>query len=264
MPEAIVNGARIAYDEHGDGPPLVLVHGLGGTATDIWKYIVAELGRDFRVVAYDLRGSGRSEGTPGPYSVELLTGDLAALTDALGLGSFGLVGHSLGGAIALEYAASHSDRIQAVIGVAAVTELSQQGKEAMEARAATVEAEGMAAVAETVAMNGVAPSFREAHPEKLGALVSMLASNRPQDYAAQCRALVGMTTGQRLVRVAAPVLLVYGELDAVSSPELNRENAARLRNARLVALPDCAHIVPWERPAELLEAARSFLREHTA
>ncbi len=264
MPDITVNGARMAYDEHGAGPPLVLVHGLGGTATDIWKYVAPELAKDFRVVAYDLRGSGRSEKPAGPYSVDLLAGDLGGVADALDLAQVALVGHSLGGGIVLEYAARHPDRVRAVVGVAAVAELSEQGREAMEARAATVEAQGMAAVAETVAQNGVAPSFREAHPEEFRELVSMLASNDPRGYAAQCRALVGMTTGKRIGQVSAPVLLVCGELDAVSSPETNRDAAARLPDATLVELPDCAHIVPWERPERLVEAARHFLLEHAA
>jgi 3-oxoadipate enol-lactonase len=261
LAEIVANGIRTYYVQDGSGNPVVLVHGLGGTGTDIWKKQIHDLARDHRVIAYDIRGSGRSEVTPGPYTIELLAEDLAALVDAIGLDRFAVVGHSMGGGIALQYAATHPDRVRAVVGAGAVAELAEQGKQGMQTRAETVERDGMAAVAETVATNGLAPSFREAHPEEFQELISLLASNRPEAYAAQCRALVEMAVTERFAQVAAPVLLVCGELDQASPPAMNEANAARLPNARLVQLEDCAHIVPWEKPAQLLDAVRGFLGE---
>ncbi len=256
--ELEVNGARMAVDEYGAGAPVVLVHGLGTTATDLWKNVTAELASDFRVVAYDLRGSGSSQVAPGPYPIELLAGDLAALIDALGLDRVAIVGHSLGGGIALQYAAAHPERTRAVVGVAAVAEPPKPRKQAMRERADAVETNGMAAVAEDVAADGIAPSFREAHPEELQELISLLASNSPEGYAAQCRTLATMSAPD-LARISAPVLLVCGELDVPSPPSMNRDVAARLPDAEVVVIPDCAHIIPWEKPAELLAAARPFL-----
>jgi 3-oxoadipate enol-lactonase len=261
VPEVTVNGVRTYYEEHGSGDPVVLLHGLGGTGTDVWKKAIAPLAEEFRVIAYDLRGSGKSDVTPGPYSIDLLAGDLDGLVAALELDRVALVGHSLGGGIALRYAAKRPGGVRAVVGAGAVAELPEQGRAAMEARAEAVESGGMAAVAETVATNGLAPSFREAHPEELQELISLLASNKPEGYAAQCRALVAMTAGH-LHEVSAPVLLVFGELDLASPPAMNRENAARLPNATLVEVPDSAHIVPWEKPEALLGAALPFLRQH--
>jgi 3-oxoadipate enol-lactonase/3-oxoadipate enol-lactonase/4-carboxymuconolactone decarboxylase len=262
MAEIEVNGARTHYDEDGRGEPVVLVHGLGGTGVDIWKHVIAPLAAEFRVISYDLRGSGRSEVTEGPYAVELLADDLGALLDALELGRVALMGHSLGGGIVLRYAATHPERVRAVVGVGAVVEPPEPAKAGLQARAEAVEAGGMAAVAETVATNGLAPSFREANPEEFQEFVSLLAANDPAGYAAQCRALVAMALTPLLERVEAPALLVCGEVDQASPPAANRENAARLRDARLVEIPDCAHIIPWEKPEQLLAAALPFLREH--
>ena len=132
----------------------------------------------------------------------------------------------------------------------------------MEARARTVEAEGMAGVAETVATNGLAPAFREANAQTYQELISLLAANDPAGYAAQCRALVAMRGAADLPRVQAPALLVCGELDKSSPPAMSRENAARLPDSRVVELAGCAHIIPWEKPRELLDAAKPFLAEH--
>ena len=100
----------------------MLVHGLGGTGADVWKRQIADLAADFRVITYDLRGSGRSETTPGPYTIDLLADDLRALVEALALGSVALVAHSMGGSIALAYAAAHPGDVRALVGVGAPAE----------------------------------------------------------------------------------------------------------------------------------------------
>lgn len=260
MAEIEVNGVRTFYVEYGSGDPVVLVHGLGGTGTDIFKRLLAPLSEQHRVVAYDLRGSGQSSVTPGPYKVELLADDLDALLTALGLDTVALVGHSLGGGIVLDYAATRPDRVRAAVGIGAVTGLPEQGKEWMEARAQTVESQGMAAVAETVATNGLAPSFREANPEEFQELVSLISSNDTAGYAAQCRALVAMDVTSRLPELRCPVLLVCGEKDQASPPAANNANAALIPNARVVELADTAHIIPWEKPDQLLAELTAFLR----
>ncbi len=253
---------RTYYEEYGSGPSLVLVHGLGATGTDLWKKQIADLAGDFRVVVYDLRGSGRSEVTPGPYTIGQLADDLDGLVEALGLAPVALMGHSMGGSIVLEEAGRQPERVRAAVCVGVAIDLPEQARAGLATRAETVEREGMSAVAETVATNGLAPSFREAHAEEFQELVSLLASNDVHGYAAQCRALVEMAISEHLPRIAAPTLFVCGELDAVSPPAANRAGAARMANARVAEIPGCAHIVPWEKPDELRAAARPFLLEH--
>jgi 3-oxoadipate enol-lactonase len=262
MPEIEVNGVRTYYEEYGSGPSLVLVHGLGSTGTDLWKRQIADLARDFRVVAYDLRGSGRSQVTPGPYTISLLADDLDGLIGALDLAPAALMGHSMGGSIVLEQAGRRPDRVRAVVAVGAAIELPEQARAGLATRAETVEREGMSAVAETVATNGMAPAFREAHAEEFQEYISLLASNDVHGYAAQCRALVEMAIAEHLGRISAPVLLVSGEHDAVSPPAVNHESAGRIPNARVAEIAGCAHIIPWEKPDELRAAARPFLLEH--
>ena len=259
MTEIEVDGVRTFYVEEGSGDTVVLVHGLGGTATAIYKHLLAPLSERHHVVAYDLRGSGQSSVTPGPYTVELLAEDLDAVLAALDLDTVTLIGHSLGGGIVLEYAATRPDRVRAAVGIGAVTGLPEQGKVGMAARAETVESQGMAAVAETVATNGLAPSFREAHPEEFQELVSLIASSDTTGYAAQCRALVAMDVTSRLPELRCPVLLVCGEKDQASPPAANEANAALIPDVRVVELADTAHIIPWERPDELLSELTGFL-----
>lgn len=238
----------------------MLVHGLGGTGADIWRLQIADLAESFRVVTYDLRGSGRSEVSPGPYSIGLLCDDLRALVAALDLGRVALVAHSMGGSIALTYAARYSGDVRALVGVGAPAAFPDQARIGLEGRAQAVEAEGMRAVAETVATNGVSPTFREGNPQAFQELIAMLAANDPAGYAAQCRALVGLDIVDQLATIVAPSLLVSGDRDGVSPPPVTESNAGRIPGGRFAIVEDCGHILTWEKPTELAQTAWPFLR----
>jgi pimeloyl-ACP methyl ester carboxylesterase len=256
---------RIAHDRRGSGPPVVLVHGLGGTSAGIWGRVAGELEDAFTVVTFDLRGTGESERAAGPYSLDDFVGDLRGLAEELDLASPALVGHSFGGSIALAYAARHPEAVSAVVSVGGPVVLPEQGQQGMRDRAEKVENEGMASVAETVATNGTAPSFRERDPEGFDALVAMLGANDPATYAATCRALAETDLRPELARVSAAVLLVSGDRDGVVPPAAGDEIEAALPNVvRRVTVEDCGHNLTIERPEVLVDEVRSFLRGRVA
>jgi 3-oxoadipate enol-lactonase len=230
---------RIAHDRRGSGPPVVLTHGLGGTSAGIWGRVAGELEDEFTVVTYDLRGTGGSERVAGPYSLDDFVGDLRALIEELDLASPALVGHSFGGSIGLAYAARHPDEVSAVVSVGGPVVLPEQGQQGMRDRAEKIESEGMASVAETVAM---------------------LAANDPATYAATCRVLAELDLRPDLGRVTAPVLLVAGDRDGVVPPAAGDEIEAALPNAARATVEDCGHNLTVERPGMLLEEVRAFLR----
>jgi pimeloyl-ACP methyl ester carboxylesterase len=259
MPELETDGVRTYYEESGSGPPLVLVHGLGAS-TALWSKLAPALAEEFHVVTYDLRGSGRTTAT-GATTLADLVDDLHRLVAGLDLDRSLVMGHSIGGSVALAHAAAHPEQVRAVVGIGAPSGLPDAGREGMRTRAETVGASGMEAVAETIATNGMAPSFREAHPSELQRFVSMLEENEPASYAALCRVVADVDIGAALERITVPVLLVAGALDAVVPPEANEANAARIQNARAVTVDDSAHLLPWEKPDELLAIALPFLRE---
>lgn len=258
MPQLEIDGLQMHYEDQGSGPPLVLVHGLGAS-TALWKEVEDDLARDFRVVAYDLRGAGRTGAPPGPYTFEQLVDDLLALIEVLELGPVSLVGHSLGGTVALAYAAEYPEHVVATVGLGALAALPEQSREGMRARAQTVESEGMGAVAETVARNGTAPSFHQ-RPEQLASFVELLAANDPGGYAALCRVVAGIDITNELQRISARVLLLGGDRDPVVTPAARNAMAARIPAARSIEVEDCGHIIPLEQPQVLREHVSSFLQ----
>jgi 3-oxoadipate enol-lactonase len=227
--------------------------------------VAGELEDEFTVVTYDLRGTGGSERAAGPYSLDDFVGDLRALVDELELASPALVGHSFGGSIAFAYAARRPGDVSAVVSVGGPVVLPEQGQQGLRDRGDLVEREGMAAVADTVATNGTAPSFRDRDQAGFDALVAMLAANDPATYAATCRVLAEMDLRPELSRVTAPVLLVAGDRDGVVPPASGDEIEAALPNvARRVTVEDCGHNLTVERPEVLVEELRSFLRGRVA
>jgi pimeloyl-ACP methyl ester carboxylesterase len=116
MPRIVANGLNFHYQQAGEGPDVLLIHGVTGDLS-VWFLCQAMgvWGRSFRVTAYDLRGHGYSDVPPSGYTSADQAGDTIALMDALGIDRAMLVGHSFGGVIAMHAAVLHPDRIEAVV-----------------------------------------------------------------------------------------------------------------------------------------------------
>src|SRR5690348_257490 len=113
---ADVNGIRLAYEDVGRGDPFVLVHGFTGSGRE-WTELVPELAEDRRVIAVHQRGHGSSShtGDAASYTFDALVADFAALVDHLGLERFDVLGHSMGGLVAMRYAVEHPDRVRSLL-----------------------------------------------------------------------------------------------------------------------------------------------------
>ena len=114
MPKASFGGTEIYYEVHGEGPPLLLVPGLGGTG-NYWQPQIEEFSRDFQVIIHDHQGTGQSSRPEMTYSVEQMTRDLLGLMDHLNIERAHLLGHSTGGAIGQVMAIEHPDRIDKLV-----------------------------------------------------------------------------------------------------------------------------------------------------
>src|SRR5215207_5606229 len=114
MPFAERDGARLYWEEAGSGDPVLLIMGLGMNATGWWRTIPV-LAADFRVLAFDNRGVGRSDRPPGPYTVPDLADDAVAVLDAADVERAHVYGISLGGMIAQEVVLRHTDRVRALV-----------------------------------------------------------------------------------------------------------------------------------------------------
>ena len=257
-----VKGCEVSYEVKGAGPPVILIHGLGGSKR-LWSRVGSDLAESFTVVTYDLRGSGdTSESRPEEeLSLAVWAEDLAGLVDRLGVERPALVGHSLGASIALKYTLSHPADVSALVLMGADPELSRLAPR-MEKVVELIGRVGMEEwVAEHWSKNTpFAAESLARTPEILDEYRAMVLGNAPGAYTRTCLAIARTEslTGQ-LSQVVRPALVISGTADDRTLPEAGRELASALADASYVELEGVGHTMPLEAPAEVSTAIRRFL-----
>lgn len=260
MPHRIeVNGAELVYeDTGGDGPPVVLVHGLGGSAYVWWAQLVALRGEGYRAIALDQRGAGRSSDAPGPYSVEGWAADVESLLDAIGVESAALVGHSVGCMIAQHAALRLGERATALALCGGAPRWPEGYGPGFDERARLARAGRMDENAEAVAERGLTDRFRAERPEVHGLLVALVASNHPDAYAEWALA-TGAGSMRDLGDVVCPVLAFAGDQDQVTPMALSEQIADAVPSGEAASVADAAHWSMLEQPGELNQLVLGFL-----
>jgi 3-oxoadipate enol-lactonase len=258
-----VNSVELAVMERGCGTPLLLVHGFPLTH-EMWHEQIAALSRQYRVIAPDLRGFGRSGVTPGVVTMEQFADDLAALLDAMDAGQpVVYCGLSMGGYIAWQFWRKYFSRLRAM--VLCDTRAAADSPEAAANRVTTanrVLGEGPQVVVESMTPKLLATSTRARRPDVVLALQRMMMANDRQGIAAASRGM-----GQRpdmtpcLGEIRCPVLVLAGQWDAVSPPAEMRGIAEAIPGARFVEIPGAGHMSPMEQPVEVNAAMFEFLAE---
>lgn len=249
--------------ETGNGPPIVLLAGLGST-TRIWGNLPAVLGRDLRVIAVDNRGVGGSR-DGGPFSFAGAAEDLAAVLDDRGVDRAAILGASMGGVIALHAAISHSDRISRLVIASSSARLSVHGRRLLEVLQDLLlyaPAERVGAALMTLAF---APSFHE----RFGGFVNDTENLYGPDDADVPGTLLqidhllkGWDLREWLPSVGTPALVLYGDHDPVVAPDETKELAAALPNGELGKVPGAAHSVLAEGGESTLDTVMAFLSAH--
>ena len=231
-------------------PPLLLGPSLG-TSTALWDKVAPELSVTHRVVRWDLPGHGHSPaGLIGPgATVADLAALVLALADSLGLDRFSYAGVSLGGAVGLQLAVHHPERIERLAVICSSAHFN--GSKPWEERAALVRAEGLAGLAEGANSRWFTPGFTV--PE----LVEDHRTADPDAYAACCDALAAFDIRERLPEIGAPTLLVAGREDPATPPAHLREIADAVPGAALVQIPGASHLAPAQCPEAVLTALRA-------
>ncbi|MCA2987646.1 MAG: alpha/beta fold hydrolase [Gemmatimonas sp.] len=262
-----VQGVRLHYVEHGSGPVTVLcIHGLAGNARHFAARVLEPLSRHFRVVALDRPGAGYSAplgDTPTPQAQAAL---MAAFIDALGLGQPVVVGHSLGGAVALALASGHPERVGAL---ALLAPLTQHPKSVPPVFAALAIRGPLVrtmigwtlAVPLSIARRDAVLSVvfgPEPVPDDFGLAAGGLLGMRPSAFTSASTDLaaadVGMSTlVERHATVQAPVGILYGTHDRILQPAMHGNGLlAQIPHATLELVERAGHMLPLTAPERVV------------
>jgi 3-oxoadipate enol-lactonase len=254
-------GAKIYWDERGQGEPVLMIMGLGWSS-NMWHRTRPVLTAHYRTIAFDNRGAGRSDVPPGPYTIAMLASDAAAVLDAAGVERAHILGASMGGMITQEFALQYSDRVQSLIlGCTAAG-----GPRAVQADADAIQLlfrrdsnpEERAKAAVPFIYDSGTP--RERIDQDLAVLSEWYPN--AEGYAAQLQGILAWEADSRLSNITAPTLVIHGENDRLVPAANGHLIAERIPGARLVMLPRASHIFMTDQPAAAHHAQMEFLSAH--
>lgn len=260
----VVNqGARIYWDEQGQGEPLLLIMGLG-YPSDAWYRTRPVLAKKYRTIAFDNRGVGRSDMPDGPYPITVMASDAAAVLDAAGLESAHVFGISMGGMIAQEFALQYPNRVRSLILGCTASGGPHAVRSDAETTAMLMNRGNM--TKEEAAEAAVPFIYDKSTPRKL--IDEDIEHRRPwfpesKAYNAQLQGILAWEAYSRLSKIQAPTLVIHGESDRLVPAGNGKLISETIPGARLVMLKNASHIFPTDQPEAAHTAILEFLATMT-
>jgi pimeloyl-ACP methyl ester carboxylesterase len=257
MPNTRVGDLDTHWESTGEGPGLLLIHGLGSSTRD-WEYNQPAFAERYRTIVYDVRGHGQSAKPPGPYSVVRFAADAAGLLEAIASGPVHVVGVSMGGMIGLQLALDAPELVRSLTICNAGPELrfdTLRDRCMLALRLFIVRVLGMRAVGKKLA----GEMFPKPEQRDMRIKVqNRWAENDRRCYLDSIRALVGWSVADRLEEIRCPVLLVRGDGDKTPM-ELTAEQLASMADARRVVIADSLHATPVDQAERFNQVVLDFL-----
>jgi 3-oxoadipate enol-lactonase len=254
----------INHLEKGTGTPVIFLHGVGGDAHS-WDFQMDSLSNDFRVIAWDMPGYGKSPPL-NPMTFEALRDAFINLMDNLGLDKANVVGHSMGGMVAQEAAAKFPERFHTLILSATSPAFGRADgdfqKEFVAARIEPLE-KGltMAELAENMA-----PNLMGAKPDLKGLELAtkVMSTVSSETYCSAMRCLVTFDRRDALANYRMPILVLAGEVDENAPAPMMEKMASKIPGAEYICIPGVGHLANMEQPVTFNNVIAEFLLKHGA
>lgn len=263
--ERILSNPAISIDRAGDWKPgvepLIFMHGIGGNRTN-WTDQIHVFAPHLPTLAWDARGYGDSDDYEGPLDFSDFARDLVRVLDHFGVEKAHLCGLSMGGRIAQDFNVLFPERVRTLLLVATFTGFANfseaDRKRFVDLRKKPLVEEGKEPkdIAPVVARTLVGPHATE---EQYQRLVASMAALHKESYIKTVEATTMFDRTAELEKIAVPTLLVFGEHDPLTTADMGREMAARVRGSRLVIVPKAGHLVNLEQPEAFDRAVLDFL-----
>lgn len=264
MPHQTVNGIQIYYEEQGKGEPLLLINGLA-FPMDLWFAQIEELSKDFRVIALDNRGIGRTDKPDEEYTISMMASDAAGLLKALGIDKAHVAGLSMGGFIAQQMALSYPDIVCRLVLIGT----GMGGKKSLklglpfwEKAGAAIQGLPPEQVYRVDLTLMTAPGFAEKNPDLMDQAVRLRMKN-PQPLFAFIRQLTAahaFDINDRAQNMTQPTLIILGQDDPLFPMPLAEDYQKILPKAKMIIYQNCGHAILLEKADQLSQDIREFLK----
>jgi 3-oxoadipate enol-lactonase len=252
------NDIETNYVIEGEGPWLTMSHSLACNLS-MWDEQAKLLSRKFKVLRYDTRGHGGSSAPPGPYTLEQLADDTKALFDALGIRRTHWVGLSMGGMIGETFALKHPGFFQSMVLADTTSRRPPNAEQMWSERVKIAQEQGMEGVRETTLGRWFTEPYRQSRKDVMERIGRDIVQTPVAGFAGCCDAIAKVDLLDRLKEIDCPTLVIVGDQDHGTPPEMAKQIHANIRGSELVTIPSAAHLSNIEQPEAFNKALVGFL-----
>ncbi|MEQ8392535.1 MAG: 3-oxoadipate enol-lactonase [Thalassospira sp.] len=258
---APINGTHIHYSQTGpkDGPVMVFANSLG-TDLRIWDDVVGVLSQRFNIVTYDKRGHGLSGIGDAPYDISLHANDLIGLLDHLGLKHVIICGLSVGGLIAQKVIEQQPQRVRGLILCDTASKLGDY--DSWNTRIEAIKADGIEVLGDAIMERWLSQGFRKDRALETAMYRDMLVRTTAEGYIGTCIALRDGDLRDAAGKIAVPTLCICGSDDLATPPDVVREMASMIPNAKFELIDGVGHLPCIETPELLTRLIDRFTKEN--
>jgi 3-oxoadipate enol-lactonase len=247
---------RMCVEIDGQGEPLVMIHGLGGTS-NTFTPLLTRISAQMQVFRPDLPGSGRSP-TSGRPSIEEMAAVVVKAVTTLGVGRANFVGHSLGAILAFHIALRNPLLVKSLAMIGPLLAPSDAGRQGLRERATAARAQGMQAIADAIVLSSTSGATRRERPLAVAMIRETLMRQDAEGYARNCEALAEAAAPD-VAPIKCPTLLVTGDEDPVATVGGMGGIARRISGSESRVINRCGHWATFERPEAITAAVEEFL-----
>jgi len=265
MPKIQANGINIHYEIHGEGEPVALIGGLGAD-TFLWFRQTPELAKQFQVIVFDNRGAGETDKPEEAYTIKMFADDTAGLLNALNISRAHIIGASLGGLVAQEFALTYPEMLNHLVLASTgfggphmvqpsflslipmLLTMRRSGDPALDIRRSFALFTSKAWCAQHDDLVTQYVNWRVAHPQP------------PEAYKRQQAAVKTFDGEDRIGQIKAPVLIIHGANDRVVPVKNASLLKSKLPSAQLIIIPDAGHAAPIQYAEQFNAAVAQFLK----
>lgn len=259
--KAKINDVEIHYEIEGNhkDPWITLSHSLACNL-HMWDDQMPMLTQKFRVLRFDTRGHGQSSAPPGDYTLDQMADDVKGLFDGLGITRTHWLGLSMGGMIGQAFALNHPGVFQSLILADTTSRRPPNAKQMWGERVAMARAKGMAGVLDSTLTRWFTQPYRNARKDVMTRIGEQILSTPVDGFAGACAAIAEVDTLDRLKEIRCPVLIIVGEEDHGTPPDMARAIHENLPGSEFRVIPSAAHLSNVEQRDIFNQTLMTFLQ----